>query len=611
MTFQLQTEKAEELDRNINKAESVITHENVFGKFAIVDDHLATPKTIAILSEAMERDIANKCGHGIYSIVFRNDGQPWGKRRENGTHKMNAWRFYWGPKAAVCNLQHCIKLALETSQKEIVPGDDENAFMCMSVHMLVWKNILQGFFHECRHAQQFAIDIDGELIEAIDAGDEEALNAAEKDADEYSRELLFKMAKEFDLEPEFSQTVVEEINKALEAAFEDIETDPKAPEGMLKWLEAQRMLIERGGVFYSPGNPSEGEDDHYLKTFKEFLFMCSGDSEDDKSWDMKPKELLLTLEQEPWKESSSGGAATNQAETNYVDSDYDYDPEYDGDFEYPPGFQGVGQFQQHNTQAYNQQYQAPAQQRWEQNQVPVQQPAQQWQQQPAQPQYQQPVQHDYSSYGYPQQQWQQQPVQPQQWQQPVQQAPAQPTQNDQAAVVGGMAYTPLNIATEDVKRIVYTLFKKLNAHIFSGCQFNPANLSMPFESASNISAPLPLTKEEMMFVKEMTITEGDSKRAGVKCNGTIQGTFMDKAKKLPGYEFVIQSPEGHQLVRKLIPQNPNKPGKDGHGLSFTAQEARQGNHILWLLDVMSGKFIGRIYNGQVQKNEAGKWVSAE
>lgn len=609
MTFQLQTEKAEDLDRNINKAESVITHENVFGKFAIVDDHLVTPKTIAILSEAMERDIANKCGHGIYSIVFRNDGQPWGKRRENGTHKMNAWRFYWGPKAAVCNLQHCIKLALETSQKEIVPGDDENAFMCMSVHMLVWKNILQGFFHECRHAQQFAIDIDGELIEAIDAGDEEALNAAEKDADEYSRELLFKLAKEFELEPEFSQTVVEEINKALEAAFEDIETDPKAPEGMLKWLEAQRMLIERGGVFYSPGNPSEGEDDHYLKTFKEFLFMCSGDSEDDKSWDMKPKELLLTLEQEPWKESSSGGTAVHQAETNTVDTDCNYNPEYDGDFEYPSGFQGVGQFQQGKTQA-QQMWE------WEQNQVTGQQPAQQWQQQAVQPQYQQPVQHDYSSYGYPHQPVQQAPVQPQtqQWQQQPQQAPAQPTQNDQATVVGGMAYAPLNIATEDVKRIVYGLFKKLNAHIFAGCQFNPANLSTPFEAVSNIMTPLPLTKEEMMFVKEMTIAEeGGSKRGGVKCNGAIQGTIIDKSGKLPGYEFVIQSPEGHQLVRKLIPQNPNKPKKDGAEgeLTFTAKEARQGNNILWLLDVMSGKFIGRIYNGQVQKYEAGKWVSAE
>lgn len=605
------TTQNQQAEVRIEEASSIIVHQNVFGPIAIINPEMVTPKTISIMDEALKMGDANMVGHGLYSIVFRMDGMPWGNLIENGTHEFNTWRFYWGSKTAVCNLQHCIRIAIKTSQDEIRPEDGDE-IMCMSVHMLTWKNILQGFLHECRHAQRFAMDTDGELIDALDSEDADALGIEEEDANKYARESLFKLAQQFEIEPEFCQEMVAAINKELEEEFESIETDPEPNPDMVKWAEAQTFMIERGGVFYAPGDPSKAEEDIHMMTFKEFLHMCSGAPESDSAWNMEPKSVVLELRQKPWnataadqvEQNKTGGSDNTHANYN---AEADYDPEYDEDFEYPNGFQGVGQFQAAPQQPAQQQYQQPA-------------PAQP--QYPQYPQYQQPVQQQapvqqqYAQYQQtPQYQAPtQQPVQQQypQYQPPAQyQAPAQPTANDQAAVVGGMAYPPLQIDNAAVKTIVYGLFKKLNAHIFAGCNFNPSNHSLPFEAASNITMPLPLTKEEMMFVKEMTIREGDTKRAGVKCEGNIIGTFIDKAKKLPGYEFVIQSPEGHQLVRKLIPQNPNKPNKDGSGLSVTAQEARNGNHILWLLDVMSGKFIGRMYNGQVQRMEAGKWISAE
>jgi len=477
--------------------------------------------------------------------------------------------FYPNSLAAVCNLRGCIDLAIANTQDIDTPNSE-----FVSIYALVWKNILQGFFHEAHHANAFLQD--GHKL--WDDKDERAKE--EEKADEYARTMLFKLAKTIDVEVEFSETVTNMVNGRITAEMEivkdllpNLEKDRDEDQKLARWYASQKHMINYGGVYYDEDEGSSNPAIS-LKTFKEFLHVCSGDAEDDSEWLGETIGQPLELKQEPAHEDAHGNQVPPSIDVAAVvgqDAAESYDdmPFEPDEAPVSTGFQGVSQFTATPIPAYT----APA------NTNPPAAPV------AAQPASAAPIA-------------------------PVA-TPVAPTSNP-AVVVGAAAYPEIQLpAGVDAKTVVYGLYLKIFKHLFQDCQYNPTNDSVPFAGVGNIVNWVQLDQHESLFVKEMTCYSADGKGTwcqGTKVNGAISGIIIDKAKTLPAYDLVLSTPEGTQIKRKFIPQNPNKI-KNGQ-LTPTATLAKAGNQLMWIVDPDSKEYSIRVYNGTVEKNINGNWVPA-
>ena len=475
--------------------------------------------------------------------------------------------FYPNSLAAVCNLRGCIDLAIANTQDIDTPNSE-----FVSIYALVWKNILQGFFHEAHHANAFLQD--GHKL--WDDKDERAKE--EEKADEYARTMLFKLAKTIDVEVEFSETVTNMVNGRITAEMEivkdllpNLEKDRDEDQKLARWYASQKHMINYGGVYYDEDEGSSNPAIS-LKTFKEFLHVCSGDAEDDSEWLGETIGQPLELKQEPAHEDAHGNQVPSSIDVAAVvgqDAAESYDdmPFEPDEAPVSAGFQGVSQFTATPIPAYT----APA------NTNPPAAPV------AAQPASAAPIA-------------------------PVA-TPVAPTSNP-AVVVGAAAYPEIQLpAGVDAKTVVYGLYLKIFKHLFQDCQYNPTDNSVPFAGVGNIVNWVQLDQNESLFVKEMTCYSTDGKGTwcpGTKVNGAISGIIIDKAKTLPAYELVLSTPEGTQIKRKFIPQNPNKM-VNGQ-LTTTAADAKAGNQIMWIIDPDTKAYSVRVYNGVVQQNINGRWA---
>jgi hypothetical protein len=177
------------------------------GDIIFINTELVTPKVIDIMVASINEmvEIVNSAGepslegHGLYSVVFRDDGRP---RVEQD--KLTPWLFVPDSKSAVCNLADCVELAFINTMDE----DKGDAVYCNVAHVF-WKHLITGFFHEAHHAEAFITDYD-ELID-----DEDARQVEEFKADEFADLHSFHMAKLVNMEPEFSPRVAEMLNGLL------------------------------------------------------------------------------------------------------------------------------------------------------------------------------------------------------------------------------------------------------------------------------------------------------------------------------------------------------------------------------------------------------------
>lgn len=510
------------------------------GPVAMFNTALITEKTLGIMHLVLSEGGFDDIGHGLHSIVLRDDGRPC------DNEGFNSWMFYPNSRAAVCNLQDCVELAISTTQ------DEKKEFTeCINVKALVWKNIIQGFAHEAHHAYSF-------LQEDKLWNDEEAKAAEEEKAEEFARALMFKLAKMTDLEMEFTPEVFEIIDIFLTEELEAVDKKgDKAPAHLVRWAKLQRKMLSTGAVYYDPAEDAK-DVDMVLKTFKEFLHWCSGDAEDDAEWATPTIATQLELVQQDHGEAAGGQPATVTATTTEVipfDPDEDMIDDYIDDdddgivVDATPGFQGVAQVTQPGAQ-------------------------------PVQPVYQQNT--------------------------PVYTAPA--AQAAPANVqVGANMYSPITLpAGVDAKTVVYGLYVKIFAQIFQGCQYNPTLPAGAFNAPQNIKAHVPLDQNEALFVKDMTIDNGQGGITTQPVQGAIIGRMIDKAGTLPAFELGLQTIDGQHIKRKFIPQNPNK--MNNGALTATAQLAKQGHQIMWIMDTDTKNFNVRVYNGVVQQNVNGQWV---
>jgi len=249
--------------------EGIKTIKHLKGELTVFNTSLVTTKTINILLESFNNDngvMDELIGKGIYSIIFRDDGYP-----KNEQNILNSWVYFPDTFAAVCNLQHCIRTAIRDGQDPDIEHSEKAA-----MHIGVWKNILQGFFHETWHARSAIIE--PEKIRF----DKEFREADEDEAPVFAQEQLITLAKRIDIEPEFSPKMQNMIDTALNEEIAKIENDDDAPEHLLSWVFFQKELIKNGGVFFAPAD-EDGEGIR-IETFKEFLHMLSDDAEDDPEW---------------------------------------------------------------------------------------------------------------------------------------------------------------------------------------------------------------------------------------------------------------------------------------------------------------------------------------
>jgi hypothetical protein len=561
----------------IDKVQGIQMVEHHLGELVIFNTSFITPKTIDIMMASLDfagpklaGDVDKIAGHGILSIVIRVDGHPWG---EDGA--LNSWRFYPDSKAAVCNIEHCIQMAIADSQNP----EKENA-QFISVYALAWKNIIQGFFHEVHHADVYLQDLEVLLTS------KDAVDAEEELAPEFAREMMFALAKAMDVEPEFSEIVATMVDTALVEEMELIVNTKEAEAYLVEWAEVQKYMRDFGGIYYQPAELGKDESTVYLKTFKEFLHFCSGDDQADEEWNTPTIGVGCSVVQEPLMETATGKPATPTPEvlSSFGNAEGSYEAEdvtemlefasnvepFDAD-EGPmtgvPGMQGVATA----YKAYT--------------------PTKATHVATATTGYTQPAtgyQNATNGYGA-----------------------VQPTYGTGAVVMGAGAYPAITLpANIDPQNVINSLYLKVFKQVFIGCQYNPTNPAMPFATKANIMQPLMLEQLEAMFVKEMDCLNAQGQKcSGVKVSNFIVGYFVDKAGLLPGFDLTMSRMDGTQIKRRFIPQNPSKM-KNGQ-YTATAIEAQHGNQILWVIDPDAKGFESysvRVYNGVVQYNNNGKWA---
>ena len=274
----------------------------------IINTQFLTPKTLGIMQSFLDGYSID--GHGLFSVVIRNDGYP----KPAGGKCI--WMFFKESKAAVCNLLECIDDGFNwTMYNE--PG--------LSVRGAIWRNIIQGFYHEVHHANSFL-----EFREKLDKNPEYVANE-EKLASEFASASMISEIKRINMEPDFSEYVEELIELKWEEEVERIEAvrarlekkeekweSEKAMENAKKevrWLDYQNEIRERKLIAWMPKERVE-HDDVEIKTFKHYLCLLSGGNPEDKEWFNESLSTVIEMKVTPLVDTISPQGLTEAAIEN-------------------------------------------------------------------------------------------------------------------------------------------------------------------------------------------------------------------------------------------------------------------------------------------------------
>jgi len=495
--------------------------------------------------------------NGLYSVIFRMDGLP---KVDVPSDTPTSWMFFPDTLTAVCNIRGCIDVALF----EVMSGDVKEA-ACINTWAVIWRAIVQNFFHEAHHAQTFLND--RELLDSKGQKGSKARDDEEQAAIVYAQTMMIEAAKALNIEPEFTPEVADIIQDRIADEMEAI--DDESPSHHKLWASNMKYMLKHGFIVHI--KTDEGYEDKSYSTLKEFMHSQSGDAENDPAWLIQHPDTTCVgtttntinpIADSPAPVTQTGGFMSPPNNNNgYVIEDDDYN---DDDIDY-------GQAQSPtNTIHANNAYQTP-------NANGMQGAAN--------------VANGYAGPNTT----------------PQNPVAGPPAQFNQPAVVGGQSAQPLNWDTGYHQAIVKGLYQKLANNIFGKCQFivgQTANTPF-FMNVPGIEAPLPLSPEEAQLVIAQTITQnGKFMKDQPVQNNAIGGCTIGKAKLMPGYELVLNNGQGGQIRRKFIPQNPWKTSK-------TAEWARNGHQIVWIIDpdAADKSLSMRVMGGIVESNRSGQWAA--
>jgi hypothetical protein len=147
---------------------------------------------------------------------------------------------------------------------------------------------------------------------------------------------------------------------------------------------------------------------------------------------------------------------------------------------------------------------------------------------------------------------------------------------------------------DQTMQIAFGVFNKIFDRMFSpveqgGCGQlvgqDLLNSGKPFLCGKNaIDIPIELTPEEQTVVigyKGFDDRGWFQPQHNTSASGKIRG-MVTKELEMPMYELIINV-DGRRIVRRLLPQNPNKPGSfDGY--TKPASQARGGAKIMYVID---------------------------
>jgi hypothetical protein len=507
-------------------AVAVYGHEHVSKKDLIILDYcLNLPE--------FSKDMAPAAStHNVKSVVFRTDNRP---KDNEGKPILANCAFDCG--AITVNLLRTVAAAIEDAM------ENNEVSIVASYH----RNMIINYLHEIHHLSTLdEVPKDPELRAEV-----------EEDANAWAMDCLIYLAKNKDLEPAHH----------AESAFLSGQLMELLAENDDEWVIEQRQMLDNHIMYRLPATETDKELAFY--NFKGYIQVLSGDIEG-KDW---CKDTILGAGAvNPYEEAVkaistpipvvhtpvSAMPTTSQVvldehmDMEYMDMD---DPGFDGTA-MDPNMMGFGQAT--NTMfpiaGMAQAIQAAAT--------------------PVQP----PLQHGYFS----------QNIDPLTMPTPPAPVPVHPmsaapnpapTPQKPAAI----PYPPTGFTDEQTAEIVFNVFNKCYTHIFTHCG-RLLNSDKGFSNSLAVSQiPLPLTEAEMRVVVKMDCVDGAERwcpNMPTSAGKLLGGQMKDKG--LPYYKLYINM-NGQEIVRLLLPQNPNTRDRQGQ-YKKTAMAARNGSCIMYVFE---------------------------
>lgn len=502
-----------------------------FGPVVVFGHHLVSKKDLIILEHCLNFPDAEEVrgNNTIKSIVFRDDNKP---KAPDGTPVLGNVSF--DHNSISINLLKIVSDAILEAQNK------PEVAIIASFH----RNLLMTILHEIHH------------LSSLDEfpTDPVAAQKEEDDAEEWGKEMIFRLAKTVDIEPAHHSESSFLAGQLMELLMEKDD----------EWSIKQRDMLDNHMFYHLPDKKSDKRE-VTIHSFKEYMKFQAPDFED-KVWENTTINGVISaptpaVEQPPATPAMVTAAFNPISEVNPVINPVSMEDE--GWMEIPEAFGDHGEViyddfpaqtpeaaftpqfgSATSMQAYAQKYQTPAQ--------------------------------------------------------PMPQQQAQP----KAPV---KVYPETGFTEEQTAEIVKTVYFKCYNHFFGPCGPR-VDSDRAFEFPEMVyQMGIPLTEQEKQVVVKMDCQDVQARLCdNMPTSGGFLHGKMTSRIKLPVYKLYINM-NGYELCRMLMPQNTAKDNGQG-GLSKQALAARAGNRIMYIKEgndniIKAGGEVWRhkIINGEFMK----------
>jgi hypothetical protein len=491
-------------------------------------------------------------------LVFRNDGNP---AAAFGIAYVNA-------NAAAINLQHCWDDVIMIAKS----GEFD-----LSMTAALWSNIIAAVMHEISHIEGAVAD-----REMYDLLVKDGLEELEEMANDFAKEHVLEMAREFDVEP-----VKPTEMGWFSGLFQELFTGKLKDEA---WVIKARKQLENGTIYH---DEKEGI---VIKTWREYLKQAHDtDNKHTEDWAQPTTAVnLLQHISDGETEVITNAMPVAEAKTELADDAEEITElaEMLAAVEQAAGevqmtnINGMFMMAGGNEDSYEPQMDGP-EETAEETQL---------------------MTGDAVLYGT---QDAATPVQPTITPQPTVAAqefagctvPLQPhieAQNAQFAAAMATAnptpqptpttYAPNNLAPEIIQETIKQVYLRLYHAIFTKCGWtqNPQTGRFFFSNPGAVLNGVDISDIIRYFGAANLVMEYNTLNAqGIgpvaesAANGMVRGTIF-KNSGLPGFELFLNI-NGRRIKRVFVPQNPEKRNAQ-NAYSNTAVEAQSGHYLAWIID---------------------------
>lgn len=546
-------------------------------ELAILGSEFVNEKLIGIVHKAveMEEDV------GLLSLVFRNDGFP--------TKVLGM--AYPDVNGIAINLDYIWERSIEIAKEE----------NCLSLRAILWINLLSTLLHDLHHIQSGNIDREALEISRDKNGDGEL----DAEADEFAKMMLVRLAAQYDIEPPVMADLPYFATKLMELTTgEDKDAN---------WVRTHVSLMEAGMIYHDP-KPKTGRAVEII-SYREYLKQTM-DLDELKfpggvviDWDQPttPISMIMTKENgqveavsaEPVESVLPDVEAEEEAEVVVayqaandqaaavgepgvsINSDQTEEPAVEVIAEIQAETDGMDQAAVEAVVAAGQGVVATA---LFAPDMPATNPV--YPDQPAMDPKTAGIPPEAAAFIGP--------AAAANMQVPIP-AATQAIQ-DTAAVAANMqvptpepitTYQDNGIAPDVFKAAMCEIYQICYHHIFTKCD-RQQNSDVGFTAPANVLTPVHIGGVLQRYgitnlVMSYDTMDAQGQYSTEKCDGAlVRGTIMKKT-NLPAFDLFVNF-AGHRLGRRLVPQNPAKINKDGSGYTKSAQKARDGHAVMWIID---------------------------